>query len=377
MQWEKDREKWRGIPADLMVFDEAQNFLLSQVLFVSTWLRTTVPGQKTQLLLCFNPPTNPEGQWLIDYFAPWLEEKHSRPAIPGELRWFARMPDGTEQEVANAEPILVAGQTLTPKSRTFFPARVQDNPVYRATGYLSQLQTLPEPLRSQMLLGDFTIGIPEDAWQVLPTPWVRTAMERHREGRPPGVPLSGLGVDIACGGDDRTALARRYGNWFDRVTTIPGKQTPDGESIAALIVAALGGADIRPNLDVIGVGQGARTALKIAGIPCNEINFAAAAQGSDRSGRLRFANVRAEAHWMLREALDPESGEQLALPEDRELLTELCAARWSLTAQGIQIERKEEIVKRLGRSPDKADAVILAWYRATSVSYGKNPWGGK
>ena len=42
-------------------------------------------------------------------------------------------------------------QIITPKSRTFIPARVTDNSYYMASGYMSQLQSLPEPLRSQML----------------------------------------------------------------------------------------------------------------------------------------------------------------------------------------------------------------------------------
>jgi hypothetical protein len=42
------------------------------------------------------------------------------------------------------------------------------------------------------------------------------------------------------------------------------------------------------------------------------------------------------------------------------LLADLCAPRWKLTPQGIRVELKEETRKRLGRSPDRADAVILA-----------------
>jgi hypothetical protein len=50
----------------------------------------------------------------------------------------------------------------------------------------------------------------------------------------------------------------------------------------------------------------------------------------------------------------------LALPPDPELLADLAAGRWVVTAAGIKMESKEEIRKRLGRSPDCADAVVLA-----------------
>ena len=48
---------------------------------------------------------------------------------------------------------------IQPKSRTFIPARVTDNPYYTDSGYVATLQSLPEPLRSQMLYGDFRAGI--------------------------------------------------------------------------------------------------------------------------------------------------------------------------------------------------------------------------
>jgi len=53
-------------------------------------------------------------------------------------------------------------------------------------------------------------------------------------------------------------------------------------------------------------------------------------------------------------------GEGIALPPDPELVSDLCAPRWKLTARGIQVESKDEIIKRLGRSPDCGDAVVMA-----------------
>lgn len=64
--------------------------------------------------------------------------------------------------------------------------------------------------------------------------------------------------------------------------------------------------------------------------------------------------------WRMREALDPANGELLQLPKDDELKTQLCAAKWSFTKQGIKIESKEDIIERLGRSPDDADATCMA-----------------
>ena len=91
--------------------------------------------------------------------------------------------------------------------------------------------------------------------------------------------------------------------------------------------------------------------------------FSGKTKARDATGVLRFVNVRAYAYWALRDMLDPERGQKLALPPDQELLSDLTAPRWSMTMQGIKVEPKEDIVKRLGRSPDCADAVVLAILR--------------
>ena len=78
---------------------------------------------------------------------------------------------------------------------------------------------------------------------------------------------------------------------------------------------------------------------------------------------MEFYNKRALVHWRFREALDPgqEGGSVIAIPPDPQLFADLTAPRWSLTTRGIKIEEKLEIKKRIGRSPDDGDAVIMAW----------------
>jgi hypothetical protein len=68
-------------------------------------------------------------------------------------------------------------------------------------------------------------------------------------------------------------------------------------------------------------------------------------------------------YYRLRDALDPENGDDLELPPDRELLADLTSVRMTKTlrATGMQLEAKEDTKKRLGRSPDSADAVALTF----------------
>lgn len=348
--------KYQGRPYDFMGFDEAPHFLESQVRTLLGWNRTAVPGQRCRTILGFNPPTTPEGMWIIDFFGPWLDERHPNPAKPGELRWFAQI-DGKEVEVADGAPFLHDGDLIHPKSRTFIPARVEDNPYLMETGYKAQLQALPEPLRSQMLRGDFAAGHDDDEWQVIPTAWVKAAQERWTP-KPPG-PMDALGVDVARGGQDNTVLTPRHGPWFGEQAVFPGSATPDGPAVAGLVVMRL--KDGAPaQVDVIGVGSSVYDHLKGAHVAVVPYNGAAKSLARDRSGQLAFANLRAEMWWRMREALDPVHGDGLALPPGRQLLSDLCAPRWKMTAQGILIEGKEDIKKRIGRSPDHGDSAVLA-----------------
>ena len=62
----------------------------------------------------------------------------------------------------------------------------------------------------------------------------------------------------------------------------------------------------------------------------------------------------------MREALDPMNPSPVALPPDAALKADLAAPRWKLVAAGVLVEGKEEMKKRLGRSPDRGDAVCMA-----------------
>jgi hypothetical protein len=88
----------------------------------------------------------------------------------------------------------------------------------------------------------------------------------------------------------------------------------------------------------------------------------------DEQTGLGFVNLRAFWWWMMRNALDPASGENLALPPDRALRIDLTAPRWKITARGIQVEAKEDLIKRIGRSPDLGDSAVYALARPPALN---------
>lgn len=353
-----DEHKYMGRPHDLKAFDQVEHFSELQYRFLIGWNRTSVIGQRCRVVSSANPPTTQEGRWIISYWAPWLDDKHPNPAKPGELRWFTTI-DGKDVELENGEPFRRGLEVIRPRSRTFIPSSVFDNPFLLATGYDSVLQALPEPLRSQMLLGDFKAGFMDDAWQVIPTAWVDAAMARWTEDGKKG-PMDSVGADIARGGLDRTSIATRHAAWYSPIKIYPGKDTPDGASSAGLIIKETrDGAPI--HVDVIGVGGSTYDHLKSNGLFAIAVNSSAKPTegATDKATKqLRFRNYRAQIWWQFRESLDPLTGDQVALPPDPELKADLCAVTWKLTTTGILMEDKDEIRKKLGRSPDKGEAVI-------------------
>lgn len=374
-----DEKRWQGRAHDFKALDEATEIRESQARFVMGWNRSSDPTIKSKCLMTFNPPTTAEGRWVIDYFAPWIKKGHPNPAKPGELRYFA-MVKGKEQEVeSNKQFVLIDDQIvydfdpkdykpehiITPKSRTFIPARVTDNRYYMETGYMSTLQALPEPLRSQMLYGDFGAGIEDDPWQVIPTAWVEAAQARWKPEDEMRLMYKGVfamdsyGLDVARGGKDNTIGYGRHGFWYNRANVLEGIQSKDGPASASFAVSHVrDGAPI--HVDIIGVGASTYDFLKQSGMHVIPVDVRNAANSFDRSGRLTFFNLRSQLWWQFRESLDPAYGSTVALPPEPELLADLTAPRWGLQGANIKVESREDIVKRIGRSPDYGSAIINA-----------------
>lgn len=373
-QYEKDRERQRGRPRDFYGFDEVTEFTRTQVEFIIGWLRSTKPGQRCRVIMTFNPPTDEAGGWVIEFFLPWIaylfpdEYHHPNPAAPGELRWYA-VVDGKEIEVKNGEPFYHGDEYIKPLSRTFIPGKLADNPHLANTNYAAVLQALPEPLRSQVLYGDFAAHKQADPKQVIPTAWIRAAQRRWMEMERPDTPLSGVGVDVARGGGDKLVISKRYGNWFDELTVRSGVNVEDGPAAVGILYDTV--KDDKHigyiNIDVIGVGTSVYDSAKVM-FP-RTVNPVNAAESSDyvvkaENGQavIKMKNKRAEYYWRMRQALDPEHGDNLALPPGSEIVADLCAAKYKWLAGGvIQIEDKDEIKKRIGRSPDVGEAILLAY----------------
>lgn len=205
------------------------------------------------------------------------------------------------------------------------------------------------------VLGEFHAS-DEDA--VIPLAWLEAAIERwhvwDRAGRPsPGGPLW-TGVDVGRGGDE-SVLARRDG-W---AVTLEGNRRRDTMSQ----VAELQGIEGRAIIDVIGLGAGVYDRLRELDARPLAYTGSGKTSARDRSGKYGFTNVRSAAYWNLRELLDPAYDPVLALPPDDLMISDLTSPTWG-TVTGLppkyQVEPKDKVVARLGRSPDRGDAVAMS-----------------
>lgn len=195
---------------------------------------------------------------------------------------------------------------------------------------------------------------------LVPLPWVTASEEAYRAAdwasyRPSVVRL---GVDVARFGSDSTIIYERRDGLCRKVAEYHGADTMvvTGHIIRAQQET---GAD-RVYIDEIGVGAGVVDRLKEQGYSwAIGVNFGAGAQDSEK-----YANQRGECYWLMRQAI--ERGE-LAISND-DFAGQVTSIRWKPNSKGqITIEAKDDLKRRIGRSPDDADAVALTYSTESSV----------
>lgn len=392
-----DEERHQGIPHDLLAFDEVTQLTEYVIDYLSTWCRTTTEGQRCRVVLTSNPPTpstqlsagkaSAGGLWLIRRYAPWLDPQYSDPyglgpAEPGELRYYVTDDNGRDTEWPDPLPFtrqVAAGpkkgrvEMIVPRSRTFIPSLPTDNP-YLGPDYIANLQKRPEPLRSALLYGDFSVSLTDQPLALFPSEWVRAATARwraltntspshHRPDapwRPPGAEMTGLGVDVARGGADSTIIQQRYGSYFAAPIRVPSTVARDGPDVAGEVIKKR-----RNNATIVvdanGVGASVYDALSGLGVdPLIAYVGSTKAHLRDVSGSYGFTNLRSQSYWKLREALDPTALVPIAIPDDPDLIDELLAHTWSEQSGKIAVVTKERVSELLHRSPDHSDACVLA-----------------
>jgi hypothetical protein len=176
-----------------------------------------------------------------------------------------------------------------------------------------------------------------------------------------------IGADISDGGEDETVAAVRQGDVVRELLAFPSKD-PLTTADDLQVIAAKHGAPTNAKYIVDGIGVGSGVVAKLRRDSQDTYAFIAAANSGrkDTTQKMTFINDRAAAWWNLRELLNParRGGATIAFPRDDKLLAELTCPRFD-TQPGTpkyKIEKKEDIKARLGRSTDRADALIHAYW---------------
>ena len=188
--------------------------------------------------------------------------------------------------------------------------------------------------------------ISQNEFSIIPRSQIIEAMQRTIENDG----TIEIGVDVARMGDDRTVLWKRKGLKTIEYKIYTKQRVPD---IVGLIENFIEGDNsVLIKVDDTGVGGGVTDGLLSLGYNVEAINF-----GSLPADKDRYPNRISEMWFTLKDIID-----KIQLPEDQDLLMELSTRQWKQDIKGKRcIESKQEYKKRGYRSPDLADACILAY----------------
>jgi len=184
-----------------------------------------------------------------------------------------------------------------------------------------------------------------------------------------------LGVDVGGGGDE-TVIRERRGRLAGREWRA---RTDRPEEIAPMVLHAIretGATAVK--IDAIGVGFGVIGELRNAAsrgehqATIRGVNVASAATRPDR-----YINLRAELWWEIGRTMSAEHGWDLSGMDNADTtVAQLLEPRWDLDPRGrIRVEKKEQVIARLGRSPDNADALLLAYAHPVLADAISSPAG--
>jgi hypothetical protein len=242
-----------------------------------------------------------------------------------------------------AGKILVPGLTTAQWVRERQEIWGEDNPLYRAR----VLGEFPEQAEDTLIkLSDIEAAANGES----------AAKTRSKEVSGPVPEDSGddvvMAVDVARFGSDQSVILLRRGQGVEDLQAFRGLDTMQ---LAGRIAAAI--RVFQPQrvyIDEVGVGAGVVDRLREQGYPVKGINVARSALQS-----AIFANLRAEGYWKLRERF---SLGLISIPNDNQLMGELAAMRYSYDSLGrVIMESKDEMRSRGLPSPDRADALMLAF----------------
>jgi len=171
------------------------------------------------------------------------------------------------------------------------------------------------------------------------------------------------GIDIAREGDDNSVFTLRQGS---RVVYSDSWAKTDLMETSGIILQKIERFNLDPknvNLDAVGIGAGVYDRLKEQKVYINGI-----IAGGEPQDKEHYVNIRAEMYDNLRKLFEAGT---ISIPDDQDLIAQLSSIRFKIASdKKLQIISKEDMKRQYRlKSPDKADALALAFYEPIQ----KNP----
>lgn len=197
-------------------------------------------------------------------------------------------------------------------------------------------------------------------------------IERCRElDAPAGLPIE-LGVDVGAGGDESVITVRAGKKFVEQRTS---RHDDPMKLVGEVLTVIRETGATRCKIDVIGVGWGiAGRLIELFEAGEHECEVVKVNVGEASNFPDRFANKRAELWWEVGREMSRTAQWDLAAVDDM-TVAELTAHDYEvMDSKGkVKVQKKDDVRKKLGRSPDRADSLLLSFYTpyAPSASYGE------
>ena len=345
----------------LLVVDEAGG--ISHTLGRS--YTAVLSNPNARMLLIGNPPVDEEGTWFEEQCEKLVEHVNT-----------VRIP-------ASATPNFTGERT--PRC-TLCPTAV---PAHRVAAHLTPVEWVNEVTsefgeESAYVTARVHAQFPTAIGQkVMPYAWVEACADTDHEAAP-GTWVR-VGADVAAEGGDEFAIARAVGFSVRIVHRSSGAANADPVNLAGRITEEVREAcalreklgeerKVHVKIDASGMGWGVAGLVKRQ---CEEAGLPAVVlpvRGEDPpNDETNHRNARSEIWWNMRRLIKPDTdpttgavvraGRVKLVEAPTRLLAQLSGPKYGTDAAGrIVVEKKAETKKRIGGSPDLADAVNLAFY---------------
>ena len=245
------------------------------------------------------------------------------------------------------------------EQHAFYPALPKDNPSL-PDDYLPNLRIIFDEVQQRKYIeGDWNVS--DDPMQIIPYTALKNCIIED-DALVEETGIDSLGVDVAELGEDKTALAYMRNVYCFEVETFAKKRIDEvSQIIKARIIQRKIDAD-RVGIDAVGNGAGVWGNLTGDGMRVQRIISGEAPLETGEP--FQYANLKSQMWWTLRlDVLNPDSGFKIL--KRQSLIQDITAPRYKIGQERkIIVEPKDDTKRRIGRSPDEGDALVICnWVR--------------